>query len=280
MRSVARVAGVALAAVVLVGMAGRAFAQSSITENDIKRLEFNLNDAKADLARVKSHDPAAAAKFQTELDGLSDDVTYLRVKLSREGSVERSEYEATRNKIDDLRMRMESDAPRAAGSAVTIAVGTEFDVRLQKELSSGTAAVEDRFEATTLVDLTRDGRIVIPAGSVMRGVVSAVDKAGRADRKGSLTLSFDRITVHGRAYDIKGTVTQAMEGSTGNEVKKVGGGAAAGAIIGALLGGGKGALIGAMIGGGGMVAATPGSDVTLPVGTILRVRLDTPLTLR
>ena len=71
-----------------------------------------------------------------------------------------------------------------------------------------------------------------------------------------------------------------MEGSTENEVKKVGGGAAAGAIIGALLGGGKGALLGAMIGGGGMVAATPGSDVTLPVGTILRVRLDTPLTLQ
>ncbi len=280
MRSVARVTGLALAAVVLMGTAGRALAQQSMSEADIKRLEFNVNDAKADLARLKTHDAVLAAKLQTELDGISDEVTYLRVKLTKEGGVSRDEYVALRDKIDDLRARTEAAAPRAAGSAVTIPVGTEFDVRLQNQLSSGTNAVEDRFEATTLVDLTRDGRIIVPAGSTIRGVVSAVDKASRADRKGSLRLSFDRITVNGRHYDIKGTVTQMMEGSTGNEVKKVGGGAAAGAIIGALLGGGKGALLGAMIGGGGMVAATPGSDVTLPVGTILRVRLDTGLTLQ
>ena len=47
-----------------------------------------------------------------------------------------------------------------------------------------------------------------------------------------------------------------------------------------ILGGFRGALAGILIGGGGTIAATEGNDVELPVGTVLRVRLDTPLTLR
>jgi len=54
----------------------------------------------------------------------------------------------------------------------------------------------------------------------------------------------------------------------------------AGAILGAILGGAKGALAGILIGGGGTIAATEGKDVDLPVGTVLRVRLDSPLSLQ
>ena len=38
----------------------------------------------------------------------------------------------------------------------------------------------------------------------------------------------------------------------------------------------KGAVAGILIGGGGIAAATPGKDVELTPGTILRVRLDQP----
>ena len=84
-------------------------------------------------------------------------------------------------------------------------------MRLQTALSSGRAQVEDRFEATTMVDLRQDDRVLVPAGSMMRGVVSSVNKAGRLERKGSLTLAFDRITVDGQDYPIRATVTQALE---------------------------------------------------------------------
>ena len=61
-----------------------------------------------------------------------------------------------------------------------------MDVRLQQELSSETAMVEDRFEATTVVDLyDNNERLIVPAGSLMRGVVSDVDQASRTDRRGS-----------------------------------------------------------------------------------------------
>ena len=151
-------------------------------------------------------------------------------------------------------------------------------MRLERELSSDTAQVEDRFTATTMVDLYQGNDVLIPAGSTLRGVVSSVNKATRTDRKGSLTVAFDQISVRGRSYPIHGTVTQALE-SEGikGEAAKIGAGAGVGAIIGGILGGAKGALLGILIGGGGTIAATEGKDVVLPAGSVLRVRFDQPL---
>jgi hypothetical protein len=171
----------------------------------------------------------------------------------------------------------ERPRPSQGSGQSAIPAGHEIDVRLMTELSSDNAQVEDRFEATTVVDLYRGNEVLIPAGSVVRGVVSSVNRASRTDRKGSLTVSFDQITVNGRSYPMRGTVTQAIE-SEGirGEAARIGAGSAVGAIIGGIIGGVKGALLGVLIGGGGTIAATEGKDVTLPAGTILRVRLDQP----
>ena len=160
-----------------------------------------------------------------------------------------------------------------------VPVGTEFDVRLQNALSSATAQPEDRFEATTLVDL-RDqrGSVLVPAGSTMRGIVNSVTKATRTERTGKLSVTFDLLTTGSTSYPIRATVTQAIEsGGIKDEKEKIGIGAGAGAIIGAIIGGAKGALAGILIGGGGAIAATEGKNVELPAGTVLRVRLDSPL---
>ena len=166
----------------------------------------------------------------------------------------------------------------AVAGALEVPSGTELDVRLQNSLNSGTAQVEDRFEATTLVDVQVNGRTVIPAGSVMRGVVTAVEAGTRTNRTSSMTVSFDQVTVNGRAYPMRGTVTQAIEGEgIRGEAGRAGVGAGVGAVLGAVLGGVKGAVLGAVIGGGGTIAATEGKEVELPQGTVLRVRLDSPL---
>ena len=161
-----------------------------------------------------------------------------------------------------------------------IPVGQELDVRLQNALSSETATVEQRFEATTVVDVTQGGRVLIPAGSVVRGVVTDVKRPGRVDRVGSLTLSFDQITVRGRDYPDRGTATQVFE-SRGirDEVGTAGGGAGVGAVIGGLIGGVKGAVLGAVIGAGGAIAATEGKDIQLPAGSMIRIRVDSPINL-
>jgi hypothetical protein len=171
------------------------------------------------------------------------------------------------------------DAPRgrAQGSVTIIPAGQEIDVRLQERLSSETAQVEDRFEATTIVDVYEGNRVIIPAGSVMRGVVRTVNRATRTDRRGEMTVSFDQITIRDRAYPMRGTVTEALESEgVKGEAARIGAGAGVGAIIGGIIGGVKGALLGVLIGGGGTIAATPGKDVVLDPGTVLRVRLDTP----
>jgi len=165
----------------------------------------------------------------------------------------------------------------APAGTVEIPVGTEIDVRLQNALNSGTNQVEDRFEATTLVDVGVNSRIVIPAGSLMRGVLTQVEPATRTNRTARMTVSFDQVTVNGQAYAIRGTVSQAIEGSgIKGETARIGTGAGVGAVIGGLLGGFKGALAGILIGGGGTIAATEGKEVQLPQGTVLRVRLDSP----
>jgi hypothetical protein len=228
----------------------------------------------------------------------------LRVKLRRNEPISSSAYNDVRDRIEDVRKRARGDSsgrystPSGAASTTSndrnqdttrpssnpneVMVGTEFDVRLQTSLSSATAQVEDRFDATTLVDLRDErGKVIVPAGSMMRGIVSSVNKATRTDRTGKLTVAFDRVTINERNYPMRATVTQAIE-SEGirGEKEKIGIGAGAGAVIGAILGGVKGALAGILIGGGGTIVATEGKDVELPAGTVLRVRLDSPLQLQ
>jgi len=138
--------------------------------------------------------------------------------------------------------------------------------------------VEDRFEATTVEDLRIAGLTVVPVGSVMRGIVAAVQPATRTNRTSRMTLSFDQLTVNDRRYPMRGTVTRTISGpGIKGEAVRTAAGAGIGAIIGGILGGEKGAAIGAVVGGGGTLAATEGKEVEVAAGTVLRVRIESPV---
>lgn len=275
-------AALAVSLVLAPGALARQTASASVTDADIQRLRTAVSDARADIERAKARDPQLSAALSRQLTDLSDEVTYLSVKVRKEQQVPRADYQDLRDRIDDLRSKAQGEHGSPRGEPATrafgdIPVGTELDVRLLDPLSSGRNQVEDRFRATTMVDLQMDGRVVIPAGSEMRGIISAVEKAGHIDRKGSMQLAFDRITINGHQYAMHGTVTQALEGAgLKGEAGKLGTAAGVGAIIGGIIGGVKGALAGILIGGGGVAAATPGTDAEVPQGTILRVRMDQP----
>jgi len=160
-------------------------------------------------------------------------------------------------------------------------VGQQMDVRLQNSLDSGTATAEQRFETTTVVDMMQDGEVLVPSGSTVRGVVRSVQPAGRIDRSGSLTLAFDQLEINGREYPMRAMATQVFEsGGIREEAGTVGTAGAVGAIVGGILGGLRGALIGAAVGSGGVIAATEGKDIELPAGSIIRIRLDSPVRLQ
>jgi hypothetical protein len=297
LRQTALVATVALAVLVSPVYAQQS---SSVTQADVQRLQDNVYLADRDISEVRSRDAARASQFATELDDLRDEVVYLKVKLRKEQTLSRTEYADLRDRIEDLRSRAAappassaSTAPRSTTSPATttsssrstastgaleVPVGTELDVRLQNTLNSGTAQVEDRFDGTTFADVIVDGRVAIPSGSVVRGVVTSVEPGTRTNRTAKMTVSFDQVTIDGRSYPLRGTVTQAIEGEgIRGEAGRTAAGAGVGAIIGGILGGFKGALAGILIGGGGTIAATEGKEVELPQGSILRIRLDSPV---
>jgi len=250
------------------------------TAPDIPTLERKLQDAQTVYERDRTGDTASAS----ELRDLQDDVAYLRVKARRGETISLRERRETGRRIDAFANRVQTGVSTRrertreqslGNSQRLIDAGSELDVKLQTRLYSDTAKVEDPVEATTVVDLYRGDALIVPAGTVLRGYVSSVDRASRTDRKGSLTVQFTRMEVNGRTRDIRAHVIQALE-SDGlkGEAGRIGAGAGVGAIIGGILGGVKGAIAGILIGGGGVIAATEGKDVDLPVGTILRVRFE------
>ena len=275
-------AGVLVIVAVFAALAGAQ--QTPVTAGDLARLDSTIVDIERQLVNLKKTDLTLAGEVERSLNDLRDEAAYLRVKLRREGSVTRTDYNSVRDRLETLRLRAHGQkvAAQPAGedplvTVYTIAVGTEFDTRLQTPLNSGKVRAEDRFEATTMLDYEIGKDLVVPAGSTVRGFVSSVQAAGRIDRKGSMTLSFDEIRIGNRSHKLRASVVNTLDPKVAEDVTRIGAGAAVGAVIGGLLGGGKGALIGVLVGGGSTVAATEGTDVNLPVGTILRIRIDQPL---
>lgn len=295
-----------IAPLVLAAAVAASAQQNSVSQADIQRLQDSVYLADRDVTQLRTRDASRATQLQAQLDDLRDEVIYLKVKLRKDRTLARTEYADVRDRIESLRSVARGDTPALAASGPAsssaasassarqtssgtttgtssreLPVGTEFDARIQATLNSGTAQVEDRFDATTVSDILVGGQTLVPAGSIVRGVVSSVEPATRTNRTARMTVSFDQITVNGRSYPIRGTVTQAIQGEgIRGEAGRVGAGAGVGAIIGGILGGVRGALAGLAIGGGGVIAATEGKEVDLPQGTVLRVRLDTPLQVR
>jgi hypothetical protein len=257
--------------------------QPAVSATDLSQLETTAIDIRARVSTLRTSDPTLATEIDRSLKDLEEEVTYLRVKMRREGSVTREEYTSVRDRLETLRVRARGPAPAPSASTggnpgiAVVPVGAQLDVRLQAPLNSGTATVEQRFEATTIVDYTQGTRVVIPAGSLVRGFVSSVRPAGRIDRRGSLTLSFDELRIGNRTYRLRAAVTEALDGKMSEDISRVGAASVVGAIVGGIIGGTRGALIGILVGGGGTIAATEGSDVDLPTGTILRIRVDQPI---
>src|SRR6266511_4184942 len=154
--------------------------------------------------------------------------------------------------------------------------------RLDDALSSRTARREDRFEASVLRAVRSGDRVAIPAGSRVRGIVRDVERAQRPSKAGRLDLDFDSLYLDRERLDLRARVVSISEDDRKegpSTAGKAGIGATLGAILGGVLGGSKGALIGILVGGTGAVAGTKGEEVELPAGTVVRIRLERPLTL-
>src|SRR5690349_20566999 len=112
---------VAAAALALATAAG---AQQAVSPTDIQRLQDQVYQANSDVSRLRSSDSSLAGRLESELDSVRDEVIYLKVKLRKEGSVNRGEYTDLRDKIDDLRSRARGNANQTLSANRTPSSGS------------------------------------------------------------------------------------------------------------------------------------------------------------
>jgi hypothetical protein len=125
--------------------------------------------------------------------------------------------------------------------------------------------------------------VVMQRGSTVEGRVVSTEQAGRVTGVAELAVELTGVLLSNgeRVQLLTDTVTQLGERSRGQDVAKVGTGAAIGAVIGAIAGGGKGAAIGAATGAGAGTAGvvlTRGKPVILTPETQLSFQLRAPVT--
>lgn len=175
---------------------------------------------------------------------------------------------------------------RLFGSSTPVIVpeGTMIPVTLDQALSSEDSNSGDGFDATVSAPVVMGGKTVIPQGAQARGMVVEARSSGRLKTPGRLELTLTSIEVDGTRYDIDTSdASRSGKSHTKRNVIFIGGGTAAGAIIGGIVGGGKGAAIGGAIGAGGgtaTAAATGKLDVRLPAETRLSFPLSQPVTIQ
>jgi peptidoglycan hydrolase-like protein with peptidoglycan-binding domain len=180
----------------------------------------------------------------------------------------------------------------------TLPSDTVISVQMNGTLSSRTARVGDKFNATVTVPVYVNGRTVIPAGSIIEGRVTQVTPAKRMNRSGTIGIDFDDLVFpNGARVGLVGSLTsddpetrrriddESRVSGEGNKRPSVfiGGGGAIGAVLGGIAGGGKGAVLGGVVGAGAGVAGvllSKGEEAQVPSGTPFGVQIKQPLIIR
>ena len=157
---------------------------------------------------------------------------------------------------------------------------------LENEINTKVSQNNDRFRLT--VQSPNEYR-----GAVIDGYITGIARSGKVTGRSNVSFNFEKITLRsGKTYDFAGTLQTVKDlngkivkvdtegtakggSQTKESVKRGGIGAGLGALIGAIVGGGKGAVIGAVIGGGagaGSVAVQGREDLQLQKGSIMTVQ--------
>ena len=163
--------------------------------------------------------------------------------------------------------------PALAHAGGTVPQGAKITVVTDQSVSSKTAKIGQTVSGSVAQDVTSDGKVVIPKGATVKLTVSSVQASGRLSTPAKLYLRLRTVTVGGKTYSFAtSSAGRTLGGKGKRDAGFIGGGAAGGAVIGALAGGGKGAAIGAAAGAGAGTAgaaATGKKDIEFPAETKL-----------
>jgi hypothetical protein len=177
-----------------------------------------------------------------------------------------------------------SASKTVAAEAVTIPAGTVIVARLGETLSSKSSQAGQSFSATVAEPVTVDGKTVIEQGAAAHGTVVDAKSMGHFKGGALLEVRLTSITIGGKEQPVQtSAVARSIKGKGKRSAGFIGGGAGAGALIGALAGGGKGAAIGAAAGAGAGTAGaayTGNKDIVLPAEQALSFKVTHAIELR
>ena len=164
-----------------------------------------------------------------------------------------------------------------------IVEGSALTLVLETTAASDKSRPGEVVVAKLTADIKDGERVLVPTGTELRGEVVAAEGSGRVKGRARLAVRFTKLIVAGKTYDLQtSTIDVTAHAQKGRDAKIIGGGAVAGALIGAIADGGSGAAKGAAIGGaagGGTVLATKGKEVVFAAGSKHTVTLKTSVTL-
>ena len=168
---------------------------------------------------------------------------------------------------------------------LTIAAGTPLYVMMMQTVDSHHTKPGMGFHGLLARDIVlRNGVIAIPRGAYVEGTVIDARPPGHLKGRPQLALQLSNITMGNTSYVLTSSMwAHRGPGKGGETAQAVGGGAAFGAITGAIVGGGPIALLGAAIGGlggAGLSALSSGPHLVVPAESIVNFRLNAPLTVR
>jgi hypothetical protein len=166
---------------------------------------------------------------------------------------------------------------------VVVPAGTALPIAFKTTVASDKNAPGDLVVAELAENVGVKGRVVLPAGTEVRGRVAVATGSGRVKGRARLAVEFQQVVLKGHEHAIMAApIDVTAPSAKGRDAKIAGGSAAAGALIGAIAGGGKGALKGGVIGGaagGAVVLATKGPEVVFHAGSRRTIRLESSLRL-
>lgn len=230
-------------------------------------------------------EPARAARAPRESPGPVVDAPVQAPRIPVTQTAERTpEPVAAPLPIEPEPVRAPEARPQTRESLyeeVVLPATSVLGLRVDTPLSSERARLEDRVEARVSRDVTVDGRVAVPSGSRVIGSVTLVERGGKMKERARLGVRFHTLVLaDGREVPLRTEAIMREGDSPSNEsARKIGGAAIGGAILGAIMGGGKGAMMGGAVGAAGGSAAVMTGDrnaATLPAGTIVSVRLAGP----
>jgi hypothetical protein len=174
-------------------------------------------------------------------------------------------------------------APEPSFVTVRVPAGTELEIELTDTLSSGVNHVGDPVRARLAGDLIADGMLVAAAGTELVGSVTEVVPLKKFGGQPRISVAFDSLQLEsGDSLQLQASHTETGKKQAGRDAAKIGGSAAAGAVIGHQVDDDKGTELGAVVGGviGTVVAAKTGKEVELTAGSTITVAVQEELQIR